>query len=690
MTACNEVDASSDNYGMGLFAQHQELLRASAIPAGFARTRQYRSVDTKAMLASFGFSEQQQRTPGLLIPLYGRNGKTVGVQYRPDQPRERDGKPVKYETPPRQPNRLDVPPGVGEVLGDPDVDLWITEGTRKADAATVLGLACISLSGVWNWRGTNDKGGKTALPDWQDVALNGRRVVLAFDSDVSTKPQVGRALDALAGYLQSKGARVAVCRLPDAGDGKTGLDDYIAAGHGRDDLEHLVEQLPEPATVLDEQHRGQLRMAERLVERASQSLRYVHGIGWYCWDGARWARDLNGTATRAAIDTIKAAFADLPGLGRDAQDDLLRDIRRAESATGIDGVLRLASSLLPLAVSVDQLDRDPYLLNVANGTLDLRTGELRPHNPDDLCTKVAGTGYDPNARSEVFDTFLEQVMPDEQMRGYLSRVFGHALEGRVTEHLLPIGSGTGSNGKSTLVNVVMAALGDYAIAAEPDLLIDKGNAHPTGQADLLGVRLAVCSESDQGRRLAAATVKRLTGGDRMRARRMRQDYIEWDPSHSIFMLTNHKPLVAGDDPAIWRRLRIVPFDVVVTKPDTELGTRLLLDLPAVLAWMVRGHREWHRDGLAEPEQVRAATDDYRAASDALGRFLDERTISSSFAVVRARELYTAWSSWCHDTGEQSGTEKAFSEAMSLRGVDKVKRNGTMTWLGLMLAAEDDQ
>lgn len=232
------------DYGSGLFPQHAELLRASAVPPEVARARQYRSVDTKARLEALHFGPAQRLVPGLLVPLHDADGRCVGFQYRPDEPRtSANGRPVKYETPPKQPNRLDVPPGVGPLLGDPAVPLWVTEGARKADAAAALGIACVSLSGVWNWRTTNSDGGKVALPDWQDVALNGRRVVLAFDSDSRSNPSVGKALDALAGYLTSKGATVGVCSLPNGTDGKTGLDDYLAAGHDRDDLEQLVEAM---------------------------------------------------------------------------------------------------------------------------------------------------------------------------------------------------------------------------------------------------------------------------------------------------------------------------------------------------------------------------------------------------------------------------------------------------------------
>lgn len=438
-----------------------------------------------------------------------------------------------------------------------------------------------------------------------------------------------------------------------------------------------------------EQHRGQLRMAERIVRSQRGKLRHVHGIGWHLWDGARWARDTNGAAVRAAVLVMKSAYADLGRLGREDQKELLADIHRCESAAGLEGAMRLAGSMLPLAVSVDQLDADPYLLNTPTGTLDLRTGTLRRHDPADLLTKVTGCGYEPGATSPTFETFLSDVLPEEELRRFVARVFGLALEGRVTEHLLPILTGTGQNGKSTLVETCMAAFGDYAIAAEPDLLVDRGAVHTTGQADLLGIRLAVCSETDDGRRLAAATVKRLTGGDKVRARRMRQDNIEFEPSHSVVMVTNHKPTVAGNDPALWRRLRIVPFEVVVENPDRTLRERLALELPAVLSWMVAGHTDWHRNGLAEPAAVTTATDTYKAASDVLGRFIDEHVYLTEYGTTRARELFGAWSAWCHSNGESPGSEKGLAEEMAQRGHTKVKRQGVMTYLGLTLIDTQD-
>jgi hypothetical protein len=244
-------DAIVSRYSAALLPQHAQMLAESGITPEHARARSYVSVDTKKRLEQVGVTKAGRKVPGLLIPLLGIDGSTWGYQYRPDHPRlNGKGKPIKYETPVSQRNGIDVPPGVGDQLDDPKVPLWITEGTKKADAGAVAGLCIVALPGVWGWRGSNEHGGKVAVPDWHDVALNDRRVILAFDSDVVRKKPVRLALGHLAAYLRSKGATVQYLHLPDDDEAKTGLDDYLADGHTTADLWRLVKPDP-PATVED-------------------------------------------------------------------------------------------------------------------------------------------------------------------------------------------------------------------------------------------------------------------------------------------------------------------------------------------------------------------------------------------------------------------------------------------------------
>jgi putative DNA primase/helicase len=243
------------------------------------------------------------------------------------------------------------------------------------------------------------------------------------------------------------------------------------------------------------------------------------------------------------------------------------------------------------------------------------------------------------------------------------------------------------------MTLLLRALGDYADAADPELLTARTfAAHPTGTADLFGLRLAVLHEGDAGRRLAEGTVKRLTGGDRIKARRMREDFWHFDPSHMFVMLTNHKPLVAGTDEGIWRRLRLVPWDVVVpaAERDEQLGDRLALEAEAVLAWLVGGYQDWRRDGLGEPEQVTDATSAYRDESDAIGRFLAERCLIAPSMRIRSSELYSTWSKWCANEGEDPGTNKALTTELQNRGFDTSHTNAGEVWRGIGLATDDHE
>ncbi len=239
----------------------------------------------------------------------------------------------------------------------------------------------------------------------------------------------------------------------------------------------------------------------------------------------------------------------------------------------------------------------------------------------------------------------------------------------------------------------MAALGDYGGSAAPGLLTAKAfDGHPTEIADLFGLRLARLDETDDGRRLAEGTVKRLTGDRRQKARRMRENFWEFDASHTFVMLTNHKPLVAGTDEGIWRRIRLVPFAVVIPEEerDEHLPDRLNSELDAVLAWLVAGCASWQRQGLAEPEAVLEATAAYRVESDAIGRFLGDRCLATPSAKVQSSYLFTAWSRWCVGEGLDPGTSKSFTTALQNRGFDTAKSHGRMVWQGLGLVADSGE
>ncbi|HEY3713870.1 MAG TPA: phage/plasmid primase, P4 family [Jatrophihabitantaceae bacterium] len=441
-------------------------------------------------------------------------------------------------------------------------------------------------------------------------------------------------------------------------------------------------------THLGEQHRGQARMAYRLAAAHGNRLMYVHRVGWHVWDGARWAEDQHGAAKQAVLEVLRAALGESLG-----DKELRTDVRRCESAAGVAGVLDLAAALEPFAHTVADLDADPYLLNCANGTLDLRTMQLRTQDPADRITKVTRAAYRPErGNGQTWAQFLERVLPDPEVRGFLQRLAGVGLLGKVVEHVLAILTGTGANGKSVFYKALGHALGDYATVAEPDLFMHRDGAHPTGEMDLRGVRWVVVSESDKDRRLAEATMKRLTGGDPIRARRMRQDFVQFDPSHTAALVTNHLPKVSGDDPAIWRRLRVVPFGVVIPEDeqDVHLDEQLQLDADAVLTWAVAGYHDYTQHGLAEPDAVKAATAKYQTDSDAIARFLADCCLINPHMYITTGEAFERWVTWAADDGTEPISSKAFGEALDRRGHPTTKSNGRRVRRGLGLLTDDQE
>ena len=452
----------------------------------------------------------------------------------------------------------------------------------------------------------------------------------------------------------------------------------------------------DPGTIAElsaEVHRCQLRITLRLAAAEHGRLLHVPGLGWHFWDGCRWAVDPGDRlAKQAVIRAVHNARLQASSM-RSAQDreDLWRDAKSCETATGVRGVLELGAALPDLSALSGELDVNPHLLNTPAGTLDLSTGRTHPCSPGDLLTKVTGCPYEPGAISAEWDAFLAATLPDVDVRVFLQRVVGLALVGKVKEHVLPILTGTGRNGKGTFVRTVAAALGSYAIEAEPDLFMARERAHPTGQLDLRGVRLATCQETDDGRRLDVAAVKRLTGGDTIRARKMRQDFIEFTPSHLPFLITNHLPKVPADDPALWARLLVIPFDQsFLGREDRGLEDRLRAELPAVLAWAVAGWEDYRRRGrLDPPAAVSDATSTYRISNDSIAAFIDDRCLLNPHMHVVSADLWSAWEAWCHANSQRPGTNRTLKAAMESRGVSHSRSNGRSRFQGIGLANVQD-
>jgi putative DNA primase/helicase len=325
--------------------------------------------------------------------------------------------------------------------------------------------------------------------------------------------------------------------------------------------------------------------------------------------------------------------------------------------------------LRDFSVALAGVDADPWLFNCANGTLDLRTMEMHDHDPADGITKVANGAYSSDAKSREWEDFNETVLPDADVRTHWQRLNSLALLGKVTgdKQMLPIANGKGANGKTTAIEAVSFAMGDYAQAAEPDLLMAKRNdAHFTGIADLRGKRLVTMSETKQDRRFDLATMKRLTGGDKLKARFMRKDFFEFDPSHLLIMHTNHLPRVDDDTEAVWRRIHVIPFTVQIPEDDRddELGNRLQLEADAIITWLIDGWKDYQNNGIRTPDAVLKETLRYKEESDAVGRFIaDECHVGGAQSSETTGKLYGRWKVWAARESGPELSKIAFGRAL---------------------------
>lgn len=458
------------------------------------------------------------------------------------------------------------------------------------------------------------------------------------------------------------------------------------------DEELLVDPDDDTPDVGDQPYTD-LGNARRLVTAHGNDLRYAPQLGaWLAWDGRRWAEDVTGEAHRRAKAVVDAMVTQLAVTPSSRRAKLFKHWMRSQSAGRINAMVDLARTEPGIPALVADLDADPWALNTLTGIVDLRTGELRPHDRTAMITKLAPVTYDPDARCPRWEAFVHWAMCGRtDLVNYLQRAIGYSLTGVVTEQVMHFPHGHGANGKSTLLGVLVDMLGDYAVMIDPELLMAADHAqHPTGLTALVGRRLAVAQETEQGRRLAESTVKQLTGGDRITARRMRQDFFQFDPTHKLWMAANHRPVVRGTDHAIWRRIRLIPFEASIDtgERDEQLRDRLRDESPGILNWAIAGCLAWQRDGLDPPATVAAATNEYRSEQDHIGRFIEDTCLLGDGWAVSASALRDAYEAWCKENGERPWSARAMAPQLRERGCERFKDRHTNRshWRGITLAA----
>ena len=631
--------------------------------------------------------------PGLLIPVRDVAGRIVACKIRPDDPGPDGAKYVWLSSTAHDGASPGAPAHVAAIRTTTgSTALRIVEGVLKADIAAALDPSC-SVVGIPSC---------TAISTARDAmaAIAPGRVLLAWDGDAEVNPHVARGLARAVEVVREvlPGASIAAETWDRA---HKGVDDALAAGAAiatrEDAAEHAAELIaradaaeaarkaakvvaalapaeapeatdtPPAAPVPTGTFRAlsDLGNAERLADACRDKLRWVDGLEWLVWDGQRWKRDTSYEVQRLAVAAIRGIVREINSHPAGA-DRTAKHALKSESANGIANALKLLRGLPGIAHPVGDFDRDPWLLNCENGTIDLRTGTLRAHDPADLITKLAPVAWDPGAAAPEFGAFLARVQPDADVRGYLQRLAGYAATGVIREHVFPIWYGSGRNGKGTLTDAVRAALGDYATDIPAEMLtVRKNDAHPTERMCLLGARFASASETEGNTALAVAFVKRATGGDPITARHMGKDFVTFDPTHKIVLSTNNRPRIREGSDAIWRRVHLVPWEVQIPDGEVDAGLRDRLredHRAAVLRWIVDGCLAWQRQGLAPPARVVAATRAYREDSepDVLA-FLRERCVLESEARISRKELLGALNGWLAEDGSEPVSAKLLGD-----------------------------
>ncbi|MFF4795497.1 phage/plasmid primase, P4 family [Streptomyces sp. NPDC001276] len=409
--------------------------------------------------------------------------------------------------------------------------------------------------------------------------------------------------------------------------------------------------------------------AKLFVKLYANDYRHVPGIGWYRWDTTRWQIDEDDTVLWAAGDLAEnIATHDARGLFTTTA--LQQHRRRALSTTGINAMLTQAKSAPGMVLNAARLDADPYALCTPDGIVDLRTSLTKTPDPNkDFHSRSTTFGPQPTPTPR-WETFLTDTFGADsegrEMISYLQLLLGYSLTGDVGGQVLPFLFGSGKNGKSVLLDVLMKLLGDYADAAPPGFLMARPyEGHPTDLAELHGRRVIVCSEVKPGDKFDEARVKLLTGGDRIKARRMRQDFFSFEPTHKLWLLGNHRPEVGTGGFAFWRRMRLIPFERVVPdhrKIDNLADILVTEEGPGILSWLIDGARRYLAGDrhLTGPERVRIATTAYAETEDHTGRFYEERCHLAPDLRAEQTALYAAYKTWCQNEGAPVVSSRAFA------------------------------
>ncbi len=464
-----------------------------------------------------------------------------------------------------------------------------------------------------------------------------------------------------------------------------------------DDKDKFVEDLMQQAQIAAQaparpEPEGEYAIAQILLGELQGRLRYAeHRNCWMAYQSGIWQPITEQSAAELAVQSAEAALLREIEAATNSKDksrysSLLKMIYRRST---IANALYFLAGQESIKTRPNEWDANPWIVGCLNGVISLRTGNLMPHSPDYLLTKRLEAEYQPDATASKWETHLNYFLPDPEIRRHVQRTLGMALVGTTLDEHLEIWWGEGGNGKSTTTNVILGLFGELGTMAAPDLLmVTKHEQHPTRIADLAGRRIVFSKETEQDGRLNEALVKELTGGDRKKGRFMRGDFFEFEQTFDVFLFTNKKPVIRGQDSGIWRRIRLVPWTVTI-KPNkrrdqNEVVEELLTERSGILNWLLAGLADWRNNHWWIAPAVQAATEDYRNQSDRLAAFIADCCEMGQFYTVDKGLLYAEYVDWCTNNSEDPLGKKTFGDMLRDRGIGEVRQNKARKWVGIRL------
>lgn len=429
--------------------------------------------------------------------------------------------------------------------------------------------------------------------------------------------------------------------------------------------------------------------ARRLVDALCGKARFDHASrAWFTFDGRHWQRDADGAIVREAKSVGDRLLAEAQAINdHDSRKRRIAFALKSQASTRVRAMVELAQSEPGIPVAADAFDRPAHLLNVRNGTIDLRSGELLPHDPAHLLSRMIDIDYAADARCPTWERFVSEVFQgDAELIEFAHRVIGYCSTGETREQLFLILHGDGANGKSTLLKIISDALGPYGSHTPTETLTVRNGGQSNDVARLMGARFVTASEADSHQRLNDGFIKQVTGDEPITARYLYGEFFTFQPVFKLALATNSLPAVNGADPALFRRLRLIPFNRVFSaaEQDKGLGAKLSTELPGILAWIVRGAVRWYADGLTTPAAVLHAGAEFRADSDTVGAYLEDCCELAAGEVIQASHLFSDYRRFTDNAGRDPLNQTAFGRALTRRGIIAEKRGGSAFRVGIKL------